>query len=914
MTARPPGRAAGQAPMRTPGQIAAAMAAAASLVPFDDAGTWADALFAPGPDGLPAPAPAGDPDRELLAALAGEYSLLDEHLATLPEATATWWLRTVLGIEPRPAVPDRIVARLEIDPRAAPVVLPRGALLRGGLDAFGNERRYATDDVLTAQGAALAGVRSFAPGTPPRTHGVATAAPAFPLRPGTGPDAPHLLRIHSPALAFGSGGMTVELAFTDVAGAPGLEGLLWRFSRADGTTSATTGGIRTGGTIAVVLSGGCGAQTGQVPWIEGVLADDVPVPVDLSFTGVRVRVADRTPFVPEAAFHNDGAVDATREFQPFGAAAKRGDAFYLRSDEAFGKALDHVEVGVRILQAGGAPLTASAGGSGIPGYLVLAVQSQLLRMKTALGEQYSLVAPEWEAIHGSLTTTTVPTVQWQRRQDGDWIGVGKPSASLASLAADLPGAPVASERFAVAGQDGHYLRAFLAAGDFGWSDYQTQVADFATRAVAGSGPKPTMPKIPVPPIASAITVSYTTAPVDANAIEATSGWLRQRRVSGATGRLAPFRLVVDDSGATAMVALGFDLPGTALGSSISLYLQVDPAAACAGTDAPHARWQSWATDHWVPLATADGTHQMREAGLLRFVAPAGWSTGCPDVGADTGRWIRLVGSHPDLLGTLSGVVMDAVTATFASTAADPGADPSSASALPVGTIKGTLVPVPGVKKATNLASLPGRAPETPPAHRARAAARVRTRNRWITPGDLESAVGQEFDEIAAVRCLPHTGPDGARAPGQVGLVIVPLDPTDPAPLPSLGLSTRIAGHLAAGTPAGARVHVLCPLYATADVTATILLRPGTAALSGTAAVAAALDTALHPAAGAPRWGLTLYASTLMARLESLPEVDVVDTFALRDAEGNTVEQIDVDPARGLYCSGTHHRITCQEQL
>ena len=44
------------------------------------------------------------------------------------------------------------------------------------------------------------------------------------------------------------------------------------------------------------------------------------------------------------------------------------------------------------------------------------------------------------------------------------------------------------------------------------------------------------------------------------------------------------------------------------------------------------------------------------------------------------------------------------------------------------------------------------------------------------------------------------------------------------------------------------------------------------------------------------------------------EVDVVATFALRDGSGNSVEQIDVDPDRGLYCSGADHHITCQEQL
>ena len=56
----------------------------------------------------------------------------------------------------------------------------------------------------------------------------------------------------------------------------------------------------------------------------------------------------------------------------------------------------------------------------------------------------------------------------------------------------------------VGGQPGHFVRAFLHQGDFGWTAYQAGVADFATKAIAGGPVKPVMPTPPVPPIASAI--------------------------------------------------------------------------------------------------------------------------------------------------------------------------------------------------------------------------------------------------------------------------------------------------------------------------------------------------------------------------------------------------------------------------
>ena len=178
------------------------------------------------------------------------------------------------------------------------------------------------------------------------------------------------------------------------------------------------------------------------------------MPVGFSFTGVTVRVTDRTAYVPEAAFYNDGAVDVTKEFQPFGAVAKRGDAFYVRSDEAFGKALATVEVAVQVMQEGGAPLSSSAGGTGIPVWLADTLKTQLLSIKNTLGSQYASVETQWTSIYGAVSTTTTPSVVWQRREDGAWKQVGTASSSFGTLSAPVTGSAVASETFAVAGQAG----------------------------------------------------------------------------------------------------------------------------------------------------------------------------------------------------------------------------------------------------------------------------------------------------------------------------------------------------------------------------------------------------------------------------------------------------------------------------
>ena len=158
--------------------------------------------------------------------------------------------------------------------------------------------------------------------------------------------------------------------------------------------------------------------------------------------------------------------------------------------------------------------------------------------------------------------------------------------------------------------------------------------------------------------------------------------------------------------------------------------------------------------------------------------------------------------------------------------------PARDTALPPGTIKGTLRPVVGVKKVTNLAGVRGRGPEADTAYRRRASALVRHRRRAIAAWDYEEIVAIEFAEVAAVRCLPHTDASGATSAGSVGLVVLPDRPLDPMPRPSVSLAGRITDLLAPLTPVHASPTVLCPLYAPVTVEATIVLRRGIAALTG----------------------------------------------------------------------------------
>jgi len=878
---------------RRPEDVRAAMATAAGLTPYDADHTWRDILFDPaGPTDPASFSRPEDPDRALLDTLAHEYLELDSHGDTLPERAHLNWLERILDIPRLPVVPDRVVAHATVDPKLAPAVIAKGTVLRGGKDAFGAERRYVTTDALTAHGVTVTGVRSVvAGGEATGQPGLVAAAPPFPLVPEAGTDAPHTLRLYSPLLAFAGGTKTVIVTFEGPDSAAALDGATWRWPRPDGSAVPLTWGEVTGKQATVRLSGGCGVELGD-PWLEASIPADRSVPTSFGFTGATVQIVGRSRIGPQAAYYNDGLLDVTKEFRPFGEVPRRGDVLYLRSDEAFSHPLLSSMLWIEVLEEG---------------------SSGLVDRQTAVA-----------------VSSTGTSIRWERREGGRWVELPTSPPQRENYTWTFEGVShhaegyrfyldgtEPSEPVTIGGETGRFIRAVIERGDFGWTKYGQDMATFATLAAAGS-PLAKMPAPPTPPVFARVDLSYGSLPVPVTGIEAVNGW--DRRAHDPGGLFEPFTLTVPgtttpaDGPVTGMVAIGLELSERAIGSSVSVYLEVESAAPCGSSSDPAAWWEWWDGEQWHHLLVADGSRMLRESGLLRFVAPPGWAVGCAAAGAESGRWVRLVTTAPDRIGVLTSVTPDAVVATFVSAAADPQTDPSSATALPPGTIKGTLAPVPGVKKVTNLAGVRGRGPEENAAYRRRASALTRHRGRAITAWDYEEIVTVEIPEVAAVRCLPHTRSDGKSAPGAVGLVVVPDRPLDPAPRPSVSLSGRITDVLAPMTGLHATPAVLCPLYAPVRVSATVLLRRGIAALTGKDAVTAALELWLHPIGTRPtRWGRSLYRSSLEAFLDGLPEVDSVESVHMYGPSGD-LEVLEVDPCRGLYCSAGAHALDVQEQL
>jgi hypothetical protein len=873
--------------------------------------SWAEVLF----DGGDLDDPS-EPSQALLQALVALQPGLDVHLAGLAATRRRWWLEDHLGLLPLPPVGDLVVAVATAEPDAAPVVVPSGTELKGGRTSGGTDRIYTTDDTLTVLDATVVGVRGYRTGDH-RDHVAGWSGPAVPVAPlATHTPAPHHLDLVTDLIAFEGGSLIVTVRFDGVE--DGIaDQLEWWYSTAEGLARARTGSPPpTPNQVVLELDDACqplALDGTPVTFLRGALPEGSFPTGALTFRFARVEVtAERNRIPADGGFYNDGALDVTKEFQPFGPTPRRGDSFYVRADEALGKPLAVLKVHLTLLDAEQKPMTPTV--YAYPIQQAILTQLQQLQMTFSWAAESAKEYETYLATTASAATTTA--LWWQQYRSGAWENYAETGGTFGG---DLPGsAPPkvggdgSSEPTTVAGVDGRFIRVFLAQGDFGWNAYLGRLAAFAA-AAAGEGelrPNDLLP--PTPPIVSLLRISYTTPAVRVTDLRTTNGWAR--RSVGDLPEVQPFlQPLTAVEGRPGAVAFGVTIDAGTLGRTLSMFVQVEAADACPSLGHDHdVRWQYWSDTGWRSVYVVDATAGLRQDGLVRLVAPRDWVDGCPELDATDGRWLRAVVTTPGQVGTLTAIHPDAVLATHV-------ADGDPNRPRPAGAIKGPRTKLAGIKKLTNPAvGLAGRDAEPDDRYVVRASQVTRHRDRAVQAWDYEHLVLAEEPQVAAVRCLPHTDADGRLAPGRVALVVVPRT-DDLAPVPSVTLAERIDALLGPRTPMHATVAVVCPVYVTIGVAAQIVLVRGVAAAEAVTSLHAAIDGMLHPlTASGPAFGRPLYRSTVVAFLEGRPEVDHVESLTLTaTAAGTTIsapERVDVDPLRGLVASSGVHDLGLEERL
>lgn len=900
-----------------------AMLARARRVPGTTA-SWHDLLF----DGARLRDPSR-PDQALLLAVAELEARLGRHLDELPARMRTAWLERVLGIPREPAEPDVVPLVFTARPGGGPVVVAAGTEVRAK-DAAGADRRYRTTEPLTVHGFTVTAVRAYR-ASRDETGAVADHAAAWtdrtvPFAPFAAPPgpplAPHRFRLADPV--FATGGHAAHAFATIYPGgdARPLTHARWFQSTAAGPrpVASVQLGYHDSTAVEVRLDGPCEpdpASGEPLPWLEMRLRDDTPAldaqALAAAVTTLRLRfTADGVP--PDEAYTDDAKLDLAKEFQPFGPAPARGDAFYVRSAEAFSKPLSEVAVTLLRPDPPSQPKRIRDHGGLANAALDRLDMDYQQWMDTALADlrrqpvSRGLSDAELDAVAADLGRTA--TITWQYRDAGSWQRIADTGHRVDST--ERTGVPTQRPFSAAStqgGTAGHAIRAVLLGGDLGWAAYRDRVAAFAA-AAANHSPVQSDDLVPPAPVRLAgVRLYYRTALVRPARITATDGWAWREAVDDAP--FTAFQVPVafppgtgEADGAT--LDLGLALPDSALGATVSLHLAVEPAdvGATAGTSV----WEVATPAGWRAAAVADGTHGLRQSGLLHVVAPPDWQRGAAGAGdpGGTSRWLRLSSTEPGRLGALLAVTPDVVTA--AQTGRPDPVDP--AAPLRPGDVKGLVGTVAGVKKVVNLTGSRGRGAEGDAEYRRRASGYHRHRDRVAAAWDYEEHARLVAPEVAAVRCLPHTCPDGGVRPGSLVLVVVP-DGDEPMPVPTVALAERIESALRPRMPLTAHVAVVAPAYRPVTVTARVVLAPGIPSLPGRAAIHDGLEAFLHPARRLPvRFGRPLFASEVVAFLESLPVVDRVATFRLAGG----ADPVVVDPARGLVASSGAHDLTVEETL
>lgn len=191
-------------------------------------------------------------------------------------------------------------------------------------------------------------------------------------------------------------------------------------------------------------------------------------------------------------------------------------------------------------------------------------------------------------------------------------------------------------------------------------------------------------------------------------------------------------------------------------------------------------------------------------------------------------------------------------------------------------------------------------------------AQLSNRGRAVTPEDFERLARESSREVRKVRAFANRNATGRHEVGSVTLYIVP-DSKEAAPVPSLELRRAVGRHLAARADftvvSQGHIFVRAPRYVRVDVEVTVFAASFDVAGTAEHKVTDALEAFLHPLTGGPDgegwdFGRDLAASDLYLLLESIEEVDHVDSLVLRRDGVEAGESVEV-PGDALLAGGSH---------
>jgi len=231
------------------------------------------------------------------------------------------------------------------------------------------------------------------------------------------------------------------------------------------------------------------------------------------------------------------------------------------------------------------------------------------------------------------------------------------------------------------------------------------------------------------------------------------------------------------------------------------------------------QWSYLSNNNWIALDAlsiqTDTSQGLQTSGIIDF------SLGRDATNHDTRQlgelhWIRgVIDKDPSGIGKIINIHSQAVTATFS----DQGNDLSHlANPLPAETISKLLTKIAGIKSvAQPYASFQGKTIEQDERFYQRISERLRHKQRAINIWDYERLILQAFPNIYKVKCLRHADLTSELVPGDVDLIVIPnlrnqnaVNPLEPKVSPIL--KNKIANYIGQYTSLFTNINVENPKY------------------------------------------------------------------------------------------------------
>jgi hypothetical protein len=239
-------------------------------------------------------------------------------------------------------------------------------------------------------------------------------------------------------------------------------------------------------------------------------------------------------------------------------------------------------------------------------------------------------------------------------------------------------------------------------------------------------------------------------------------------------------------------------------------------------------WYYLATNNWIKfekVAVADATKNFTQSGIVTFILNEKINKGNHLFNSEL-SWIKaVVTNNSDAVCKLIAVQAQAVKATLQ---VDKTKGSWFKKILPANTISKMVIADAAIKKiAQPYESFEGRVPESSDQFYTRVSERLRHKKRAITAFDFERIVLEQFPSIYKAKCINHTGLIPGKVanttkysetiPGHVTIVTIPdlrhqafKNPLKP--YTSIGLLTNIKDYLSKITSPFVKLHVLNPKF------------------------------------------------------------------------------------------------------